>query len=109
MQLAIIAKALEHLSVHEKRRATEDFVELVFFNKDLDQWYKIISLFLGTPRKVVGQEPTSEDLQLTSATGGIRVEQTLFEKRVDNGTIIAKFWPWQDNVHTTLRLALLRL
>lgn len=108
MQLAVIVKALEHLSVYEERRVTEDFVELVFFNKDVDQWHRIISLFLGAPRKVMGQEPTSGDLELTSHTGGIRIEQTLFEKKIGDETIIAKFWPWQDNEHTTLRVARLR-
>jgi hypothetical protein len=108
MQLSTIVKALEHLSVHQKRSANEEFVELVFYNRDLEQWQKIISLLLGAPRKVKGQEPTPTDLELTAHTGGIRLEQTLFEKKIENGTIIAKFWPWQDNTHTTLRMALLR-
>lgn len=108
MQLTTIMAALRHLSVYENRCVNAEFVELVFFNRDLDQWQNSISTVLGAPRKIQGQDPTPGDLELTARTGGIRIEQTLFEKKVENGIIIAKFWPWKDDVHTTLRMAFLK-
>lgn len=107
MQLKQIIDCCQHLEVVEKRCFTEEFVEFVFLNKDLSEWHRILSAFLGQPSKPQGQEPSARDLMLTADTGSIRVEQTLFEKEFDYGTVIGKFWPWKDNRHTTLRMALL--
>lgn len=107
MQLKKIVEKCSHLKVIEKRCISDEFVELVFINDDIDEWQSILTAFLGEPRKPKGQAPTEKDLQLTSNTGGIRIEQTLFEKEFKTGTIIAKFWPWQNQTHTTLRMALL--
>lgn len=107
MQLKKIIDHCSHLSVVEERCISEEFVELVFINEQVDKWAEILTTHLGPPRKPSGQAPSDRDLQLTSHTGGIRIEQTLFEKEFDNATVIAKFWPWKDNNHTTLRMALL--
>lgn len=107
MQLKEITDCCGGLKINEKRCLTDEFVELVFQNEEIDEWYRIVSAFLGAPTKPEGREPSEKDLAITSTTGGIRLEQTLFEKEYDNGTIIAKFWPWKDKIHTTLRMALL--
>ena len=107
MKLRDITDCCVHLEVHEKRCDREDLFELVFFQKDIDEWARILSAFLGEPVKPSGQSPTIRDLELTEGTGSIRIEQTLFEKRIENGVIIAKFWPWKDGRHITLRMALL--
>ena len=108
MQLKEITDCCGNLKISEKRCLTEDFVELVFHNEEIDEWFRIVSAFLGAPTKPEGHAPSEKDLAITSATGGIRLEQTLFEKEYDNGVIIAKFWPWKDKIHTTLRMALLK-
>lgn len=107
MKLRDITDCCVHLNVHEKRCDRDDLFELVFFQKDIDEWARILSAFLGEPVKPSGKSPTTKDLELTEGTGSIRIEQTLFEKRIENGTIIAKFWPWKDERHITLRMALL--
>lgn len=107
MKLKKIINSLSLLNVHQKRCETDEFYEIVFFNKDHDEWNRIISAFLGDPIKAKGVEPSKKDLELTSKTGGIRVEQTLFEREFDDEVIIAKFWPWQDDTHTTLRMSYL--
>lgn len=107
MQLKKIIDHCSHLRVVEERCITEEFVELVFLNEQVDKWEEILTNHLGPPRKPSGQAPSDSDLQLTSHTGGIRIEQTLFEKEFGGATVIAKFWPWKDNNHTTLRMALL--
>jgi len=107
MPLNKILQNCGRLEVVEKRCVTDDFVDLVFLNKDLTSWQHILSETLGSPVKPEGQAPSMENLQVTSKTGGIRIEQTLFEKEFDEGTVIAKLWPWKDNEHTTLRMALL--
>jgi hypothetical protein len=107
MQLKEIFDRCRHLKIYEKRSLSNEFIELVFYNEDASEWFHIISSFLGPPVKPKGQQPSQKDLDITAKTGSIRVEQTLFEKEFDEGIIIAKFWPWKDNVHTTLRMALL--
>jgi hypothetical protein len=107
MQLKEITDCFSGLKIHEKRCIEDDFVELVFFNDEIDEWMRIFTAFLGNPIKPQGQEPSAKDLKLTARTGGIRINQTLFEKDLPDGTVIAKFWPWEDGIHTTLRMALL--
>lgn len=107
MKLRDISDCLVHLSVHEKRCDREDLFELVFFQNDLSEWDRILSAFLDKPVKPSGQSPTPKNLAVTEGTGSIRTEQTLYEKRFENGVIIAKFWPWRDGRHITLRMALL--
>ena len=107
MKLHDISDCCVHLDVHEKRFDRDDLFELVFFEKDVAEWHRILSAFLEAPVKPSGKSPTTKDLAVTEGTGGIRIEQTLFEKSFENGVIIAKFWPWKDGRHITLRMALL--
>lgn len=107
MKLNEITDCCSHLEIYEKRMDNEDFFELVFYNKDLDEWNRILTAFLDAPVKPVGQHPSEKDLHLTKNTGSIRIEQTLFEKDYEDCTVIAKFWPWKNNKNTTLRMALL--
>jgi hypothetical protein len=107
MRLKEIIDGCSHLKVIESRCVTDDFIDIVFSNEDLEEWQRILSSFLGAPRKPRGQPPSRSDLEITSNTGGIRVNQTLFEREFEEGIIIAKFWPWQDGRYTTLRMALL--
>ncbi len=95
------------LAIYERRSLSAEYCELVFFNRDLEAWQHILSSSLGDPRKPPGTEPTRADLELTSKTGGIRFNQTLFEKNFGNETVIAKIWPWDDGEHITLKMAVL--
>ena len=107
MELQDIMAHCAHLAVSEKRCTTNEFVELVFHQADLEEWQRILSALLGPPIKPKGQAPSENDLKITAKTGGIRIDQTLFEKEFEDGTVIAKFWPWRDIQHITLRMALL--
>lgn len=108
MELREITDCFTDLKVVERRCVTEDFVELVFHGEEVDEWHRILTAFLSAPIKPKGQEPSEKDLAITASTGGIRLEQTLFEKEFEDTSIVAKFWPWKDNIHITLRMALLR-
>jgi hypothetical protein len=90
---------------YEERMVDDDYLELVLFTEDVDQWHEMLSRILGPPVKPAGIEPSEKDLRATEKSGGIWVHQTLFEKACFDGTVIAKFWPWQDGVHTTLKIA----
>jgi len=107
MTLEQILMACNKFKIHTKRVISDEYCELVIFNEDVDEWSIVLSSILGEAEKPRGIEPTPSDLELTKASGGIRVGQTLFKKEVGGLTIIAKFWPWEDKIHTTLKMALL--
>jgi hypothetical protein len=107
MTLDDILFQAKDLGVHERRSQSVEYCELVFFSRDLTAWFNILSAVLDEPRKPPGSEPTASDLDLTRETGGIRVNQTLFEKDFGEKSIIAKIWPWDDGEHMTLKMAML--
>lgn len=101
-------KKCRPLSIFELRRNSDEFCELVFYNKDIDEWNEIFADILGHAIKPPGVEPTEDDQCLTKDYGGTWFDQTVFRKEFDDVTVIAMFWPWQDSTHTTLKMALLK-
>ena len=95
------------LGIYEKRCIKNDYVEIVFFNNEITEWSKRVIEIFGSPLKPAGANPNKEDADLTKKHGGIYDNQTLFKKEFDDCIMIAMFWPWQDNKHTTLKIALL--
>ena len=83
----------------------DDYYEVVVLNDEIESWEKTLTSILGPARKPKGVKPSKDDLNLTKASGGIRVNQTLFERSFGDYSVIAKFWPWEDNEHTTLKMA----
>ena len=108
MTLREILEKCASLSIYEKRNANDEYSEVVFFNKELIEWSKVLSENLGPASKPAGTKPSKDDLHLTKEYGGIFANQTLFKKEFDNATIIAMLWPWSDEEHTTLKMAILR-
>ena len=107
MTLREIIEECSTLSVCEERCITDEYGELVFYNREIDEWNKILADMFGPAIKPAGVEPTKGDLLLTEDYGGIWADQTLFQKDFDDVTVIAMFWPWKDDIHTTLKMALL--
>ena len=103
-----IAEKCSGLEIVEQRSITDEYVEIVFFNKEVGSWRKVLTDNLGPEIKPAGTEPTKEDLDLSEDYGGIHGNQTLFKKDLDGRTVIAMLWPWQDGVHTTLKMAVLK-
>ena len=108
MKLKEIVDKFAGLKVYEQRQQQDDYAELVFFNKDLDAWTRILTQDLGSAAKLPGAQPSENDLILTEPYGGILENQILFKKKFPQGLILAMFWPWSDNEHTTLKIAQLK-
>ena len=106
MGLSSIVGKCSSLAVFEHRNSTEDYKELVFFNRDLQEWQKVLEQELGPAVKPAGKKPSAEDKEITENFGGVHANQTLFRKRTPAGTVIAMFWPWDDKEHVTLKLVL---
>ncbi|HPA15409.1 MAG TPA: hypothetical protein PKV75_09100 [Desulfobacterales bacterium] len=108
MNLKEIIDKCGGLSIREKRCAMEDYVEIVFYNKEIEEWKKIFSGILGPAKKPAGVKPAVDDLNLTRDSGGIRLEQILYGKVFQDVIVIAMFCPWKDDLHTTLKMTLLK-
>jgi hypothetical protein len=105
MILKDIVNRCHGLTIQEVRSDKDEYYEVVILNREIEDWEKLLASILGPARKPKGVKPSDDDLSLTSASGGIRVNQTLFERSFGNYSIIAKFWPWDDNEYTTLKMA----
>ena len=106
MTLKEIIEKCGTLPTCEERCIGDEFCEIVFYSKDTDEWNKIVADFLGHAIKPAGMEPTEDDRYLTRDYGGTWPNQTVFKKDFGDVTVIAMFWPWQDGIHTTLKIAL---
>ncbi len=108
MLLKQIIQQILTVDIIKKRSVDDDYCEVVFLSAQTDQVNQILMAVLGPATKPPGSTPSSHDEALTAPTGGIRFNQTLYEKKIQAVTVIAKLWPWDDGVHTTLKIALLK-
>jgi len=107
MELKEIIEKCKTLNIYEERFITDNYYEIVFYTKDNDQWIKLFTEILGPAANPAGAVPSEEDTELTKKYGGVRDDQTLFKKKVGNPGVAVMFWPWQDGVRTTLKVALI--
>ena len=96
------------LNIHENRKFTDEYCELVFLNKEITEWERVFTDIFGSAVKPSKVKPTEDDLLITKEFGGICTNQTLFKKDYANNTIIAMFWPWQDLTYITLKIVLMK-
>ena len=102
-----IFEKFKDLGVFEKRFLNDDYGELVFFSKDLDQWSRVLTELLGPPLKPAGQKTKEEHLKISMKYGGVNDNQTLFRKDLGDGKmLLALLWPWNNGTYTTLKLAI---
>jgi len=106
MTLDEILQRCQALGVYEKREINDKYAELVFYTRDTPQWTDILTDTLGPAVKPEGIKADRDQLLLTEGYGGIQRNQTLFNKAYGPTSVMAMFWPWQDGIHTTLKLAL---
>lgn len=107
MELREIIEKYKTLNIYEERFVADNYYEIVFYTKDSGQWIKLCAEILGPVAKPAGTAPSKEDAELTQKYGGVRENQTLFKKQIGNTIVLAMFWPWQDEVRTTLKVALI--
>ena len=108
MTIREVTEKCSVLNVHQQRCITDDYSELVFYSKEIDAWNKLFTDIFGPAIKPVGVKASKDDLRLTKDYGGVNENQALFKKELDDANLIAMFWPWQDGIHTTLRVATLK-
>ena len=65
MTLREILERCSPLEVAEQRHEDENYSELVFLNKEIDEWHRVLSEALGAPAKPAGEKPTKDIVRLT--------------------------------------------
>jgi len=108
MLLKKFAKRFDSFRLHTTRSLTDTLWEVVFFSADEKRWMEIFTAEFGPPIKKKGDPLPEDEQHWISNTGGIWEDQTLFGKIIDNGIAIAKFQPWKDGRHITLKLMVLK-
>lgn len=108
MTLKDIFEKCKGLEIDEQRVVNDEYIEVVFLNKNADQWNTLFTDSLGPAAKPAGKAASESDQKLTKDYGGIFDNQTLFKKDFNGFTLIAMFWPWGDSQHTTLKAASLK-
>lgn len=107
MSLKQIFEKFTSIEFAEKRCVDDEYVEVVVLNKQSEEWNKISQELFGPALKPAGAKPNKDALSLTEEYGGIRNDQSLFKKEIDGRPVMAMFWPWQDGIHTTLKIFVL--
>lgn len=103
-----IVKMCRGLESSEERNINDYYGEFVILNKQMGDWNTMLSSIFGDPIKAQGDDPSREMVDITEQYGGIRRDQVLYRTDTTDGTAIAMLWPWQDSVHITIKLALLK-
>ncbi len=94
------------LDICKSRKSSPTYREIVFFNKDIKKWNRVLAGTLGDPVNSKWNRPEKQVEKMTRKYGGIRKGQTLYVKEYDNFSIMAMIWPWKDKQHSTLKLSL---
>ena len=93
------------LNICKSRKASPTYREIVFFNKDMKKWDRVLTGSLGEPVNSKWKNPEKNMEKMTRKYGGIRKGQTLYIKEFENFSIMAMIWPWKDKCHSTLKLS----
>jgi len=90
------------------RTDSENYLEVVVRVDKLDLFYPVLEDFFGKISKPAGEDPHASAEQLTNDFGGVRRDQTLYDREVDGVMHLAMIWPWMDNVSATIKIYRLR-
>ncbi|MFH1783625.1 MAG: hypothetical protein ABH868_01815 [bacterium] len=104
MKLQDLIEKCSGLPIDEVRTLKDDSYEVVFLTQHTQEWSDVLGSMLGTPIKPKGVSPNQLHDEMTKDHGGVFTNQTLFMKDVEDAVIIAMYWPWQDDIHTTLNV-----
>ncbi len=106
-------------SIVESRIDTGSYEEVVIPSSNIAEWNKILTEKLGPPListeeyEIVGSSEdvlsSKIDIALESADsfGGISEGQTLYHGIYESNVILIMIWPWQNNINTTIKKAIL--
>jgi hypothetical protein len=105
LKMTEVLGSIDHLTVDEKRKFTDDYVELVLLSSEASLWTAVLEKAFGPAMKPAGKAPAKEDREASKLFGGVWKDQTLYQAKISEETVVAVLWPWQDDAHVTLKMA----
>lgn len=84
---------------------SDDYLEAVVLKDRIERITGILKSFLGMPVWPSNKKLPTHITVIIEEYGGVMANQALYFYREDEGIVFAMLWPWQDGVHTTLKMA----
>jgi len=96
---------IKKIKWEEIREQTDNYLEVVVGNADLDPLKSVLQSYFGTPIKPEGKWPSWNASRQSKSFGGVRRNQTMYFQKSEQGSEIALLWPWGCGTVMTVKIA----
>jgi hypothetical protein len=103
MKFNELKNEVKKLALETVRAEQDNYFEAVIFNNKVAGLKAILDKFLGLPVFPSQNKLSLQIEKAISSYGGIQPGQTLYWKQ-EGSIVIAMLWPWQDKIHTTVKI-----
>ena len=86
------------------RTDNSNYFEAVFIKEELVKLNVRLKNFFGEPAWPSKDKFTSQMQEAIKDFGGIKDGQILYFKNEGVNSVFAMLWPWQDGLHTTIKI-----
>ena len=104
MEFCIIKDAVKGLGFETLRADNDVYFEAVFIKEGTAKLNERLTHLLGEPVFPSNDKLTSQMQEAIKGFGGIQQGQTLYFKVEGANYTFAMLWPWQDGLHTTIKI-----
>jgi hypothetical protein len=104
MQFDEIKTGVKEVKFDSLRMDCDNYLEAVVLKEEVSKLVNRLNSVLGSPVWPSNQRLSLEVRQVIDSFGGIMPGQTLYFRNQGSDVIFAMLWPWQDGVHTTLKV-----
>lgn len=105
MRFEDLIKEVRGAGYDSVRKDSSGYFEVVFLNKELQNVSDCFDKFFGQALYPSKNSLSFEVQKTIDDFGGIMPGQTLYFYSKDKSAIFAMLWPWQDGIHTTIKIA----
>lgn len=104
MQFSDIREVIKALRLETLRTDCDNYFEAVIVKDELNKLDTRLRQFFGEAAWPSKERLPYQMQQVISGFGGIMPGQTLYYRNEASGDIFAMLWPWQDGLHTTVKI-----
>jgi hypothetical protein len=95
---------LKSITFDTLRLDCDNRFEAVIVKEEMQKLTTRLESFFGSPAWPSSKQLSFQVRQLIEGFGGITQGQTLYFRDTGDDTVLAMLWPWQDGLHTTLKV-----
>lgn len=104
-QFESIKKEIKACNFDELRTDCDNYFEAVIVRDELSRLTGTLNNFFGLPVFPSKNRLSNLASRAVNSFGGIQPGQTLYSAQAEkSGQIYAMLWPWQDGMHTTVKI-----